>query len=181
VHSGYPWLSDEQQQSFDAAATAASSQAEQAAARPAVSQAAHAPNVSFATAAVAELGASSAESQSRPEHARVKGEHASSSVEVAQSWQQQQHSQAAAVSQEAKADKASPAASEAALAASRASPAPPAAGRGSERGVGPSHTAGMDIRESAMLGSLGQAEPVAPKQDMALIPDSLVGSSVNSK
>ena len=190
--AGFPWLPEKEQQAFEAAAAAASAPTNQEAATPAAAIV-----KSTASAAVQPLQLPKVlpgqQSQLEPQQAASLRHR---DITNGSEHPQYQHQQQAEPFKAAVSDPDS-AAAKAAPEVSRASPTAsgkavsggvredaaqaetsPDAGRGSEGGVGPSHTIGSDTRDAHMLGGYSQAVPPPVKRGAPLSPDKKVGSMV---
>ena len=183
--AGFPWLPEKEQQAFEAAATAASAPTDQEAATPAAAR------VKSTASAAVQPGQlpkilPGQQSQLEPQRApSIKHKDATNGSELPQYQHQQQAEpvKAAVLDQESTAVKAAPEVSGASPAASGGVREDAAqaktsldAGRGSEGGVGPSHTIGSDTRDAQLLGNYSQAVPAPTERGAPLGPDKKVGS-----
>ena len=183
-------MPEKEQQAFEAAAAAASAPIHQPAATPAAASV-----KSMASAAVQpeQLPRILPEQQSQlgpRQTASLRHRDATNGAERPQYQHQQQAEpfKAAVLDWESAATKAAPAVSGASPAASgRAvsegvreeaaqAETSPDAGRGSEGGVGPSHSLGSDTRDAQVLGGWSQAVPAPTERGVPFGPDKKVGS-----
>ncbi len=190
--AGFPWLPEKEQQAFEAAAAAASAPTNQEAATPAAAIV-----KSTASAAVQPLQLPKTlpgqQSQLEPHQAAsLRHRDAANGSELSQFQHQQQAepSKAAGLNQDSTAAKAAPEVSRASPTASgkavsggvredaAQAETSPDAGRGSEGGVGPSHTIGSDTRDAHMLGGYSQAVPPPAERGALLSSDKKVGSMI---
>ncbi len=191
--AGFPWLPEKEQQAFEAAAAAASAPTNQEAATPAAASV-----KSMASAAVQPLQLPKLppeqQSQLEPQQAASLRHRDASNVSELSQYQHQQQAEpvkAAVLDQDPITAKAAPEVLGASPAASgvagsegvredaaRAETSPDA-GRGSEGGVGPSHTIGSDTigsdtRDAHMLGGYSQAVPAPTETGTPLSQDKKV-------
>ncbi len=192
VSTGFPWLPDKEQQAFEAAAAAASAPTNQEAAAPA---AARVKSMASVGVQPLQLPNTPPEQQSQLEPrqaASLRHRDATNGSELPQFQHQQQAepSKAAVLGQDSVAAKAAPEVSGASPAAAGKADSEgvredaaqaetsPDAGRGSEGGVGPSHTISTDKRDARLLGDDGQAVPPPAARGPHLAPDKKVSSMV---
>ena len=180
--AGFPWLPEKEQQAFEAAAEAASAPIHKPAATP--------PAASVNPMASAAVQPEQQSQLGPRQAASLRHRDATNGAERPQYQHQQQAEpfKAAVLDWESAATKAAPAVSGASPAASgRAvsegvreeaaqAETSPDAGRGSEGGVGPSHSISSDTRDAQLLGGWSQAVPAPTERGVPFGPDKKVGS-----
>ena len=190
--AGFPWLPEKEQQAFEAAAAAASASTNQEAATPA---AAHVRSTASAAVQPLQLPKTLPGQQSQLEPrqaASLRHRDATNGSELSQYQHQQQAKpfKAAVLDLDSAATKAAPevlgappaasgkAGSEGVRQDAAQAETSPDAGRGSEGGVGPSHTIASDTRNAHTLGVYSQALPAPSERGGPLSPDKKVGFMV---
>ncbi|KAL0022243.1 hypothetical protein WJX77_009787 [Trebouxia sp. C0004] len=181
--SGFPWLPEKEQQAFEAAAAAASAPATQEAATAA---AASVKSTASAVVQPLQLPKIPPEQQSQldpGQAASLRRRDVTNESELPPHQQQAEPFKAAVLDQDPTAAKATPevpgaspgapgmAVPEGVREAAARAETSPDAGRGSEGGVGPSHTIGSDTRDAQLLGGYSQAVPPPAERGAPLSPD----------